>query len=39
MSERYRVAIVGCGGISTAHGLASQNRPEIDLVARLRCQI
>ena len=32
MSEKHRVAIVGCGGISRAHGNASKNRPEIDLV-------
>ena len=33
MSEKYRVAIVGCGGISRAHGSASQNLSEIDFVA------
>ena len=32
MSEKYKVAIVGCGGISRAHGSASQNLPEIDFV-------
>ena len=32
MSEKYKVAIVGCGGISRAHGNASQNLPEIDFV-------
>lgn len=32
MSQTYRVALVGCGGISRAHGAAWQNLPEIDLV-------
>ena len=32
MSQKYKVAIVGCGGISRAHGSASQNLPEIDFV-------
>ena len=32
MSERYKVAIVGCGGISRAHGNAWKDLPEIDLV-------
>ena len=32
MSEKYKVAIVGCGGISRAHGNASQHLPEIDFV-------
>ena len=32
MSEKYKVAIVGCGGISRAHGSASQNLPELTLL-------
>ena len=32
MKPTYRVAIVGCGAISRAHGNAWKNLPEIDLV-------
>ena len=32
MSNKYRVAIVGCGGISHAHGNAWRNVPEIEIV-------
>ena len=32
MAEKYRVAIVGCGGISNAHGNAWRNLPEIEIV-------
>lgn len=32
MSKKYRVAIVGCGGISNAHGNAWRNVPEIEIV-------
>lgn len=32
MSRKYRVAIVGCGGISHAHGNAWRNVPEIEIV-------
>ncbi|MCZ6680980.1 MAG: Gfo/Idh/MocA family oxidoreductase [Candidatus Poribacteria bacterium] len=32
MTQKYKVAIVGCGGISRAHGEAWKNLPEIDLV-------
>ncbi len=32
MSAKYRVAIVGCGGISHAHGRAWREVPEIDIV-------
>ena len=32
MAKKYRVAIVGCGGISHAHGNAWRNLPEIDIV-------
>ena len=32
MSKKYRVAIVGCGGISHAHGNAWRNVPEIEIV-------
>lgn len=32
VSPKYRVAIVGCGGISRAHGNAWQNVPEIEIV-------
>lgn len=31
-SPKYRVAIVGCGGISRAHGDAWRNVPEIEIV-------
>jgi len=31
-SSKYRVAIVGCGGISNAHGNAWRNLPEIEIV-------
>ena len=31
-SPKYRVAIVGCGGISNAHGNAWRNVPEIEIV-------
>ena len=31
-SPKYRVAIVGCGGISNAHGNAWRNLPEIEIV-------
>ena len=31
-SPKYRVAIVGCGGISHAHGNAWRNLPEIEIV-------
>ena len=31
-SAKYRVAIVGCGGISNAHGNAWRNLPEIEIV-------
>ena len=30
--SKYRVAIVGCGGISNAHGNAWRNLPEIEIV-------
>ena len=32
MVKKYRVAIVGCGGISHAHGNAWRNVPEIEIV-------
>lgn len=32
MATKYRVAIVGCGGISHAHGNAWRNVPEIEVV-------
>ncbi len=32
MSKKHRVAIVGCGGISNAHGNAWRNVPEIEIV-------
>lgn len=32
MSKKHRVAIVGCGGISHAHGNAWRNLPEIEIV-------
>ena len=32
MSKKYRVAIVGCGGISHAHGNAWRNLSEIEIV-------
>ena len=32
MGKKYRVAIVGCGGISHAHGNAWRNLPEIEIV-------
>ncbi len=32
MTAKYRVAIVGCGGISNAHGNAWRNIPEIEIV-------
>lgn len=32
MAKKYRVAIVGCGGISNAHGNAWRNLPEIEIV-------
>lgn len=32
MANKYRVAIVGCGGISNAHGNAWRNVPEIEIV-------
>ena len=32
VSPKYRVAIVGCGGISRAHGNAWRNVPEIEIV-------
>ena len=32
ISPKYRVAIVGCGGISNAHGNAWRNLPEIEIV-------
>ena len=32
MAKKYRVAIVGCGGISNAHGNAWRNLPEIEVV-------
>ena len=32
MANKYRVAIVGCGGISNAHGNAWRNLPEIEIV-------
>ena len=32
MPKKYRVAIVGCGGISHAHGNAWRNVPEIEIV-------
>ena len=32
MSKKYRVAIVGCGGISYAHGNAWRNVPEIEII-------
>jgi D-xylose 1-dehydrogenase (NADP+, D-xylono-1,5-lactone-forming) len=38
MNQKYRVAIVGCGGISRAHGNAWQNLPEIDLVGACDAQ-
>ena len=31
-SPKYRVAIVGCGGISQQHGNAWRNLPEIEIV-------
>jgi len=32
MAKKHRVAIVGCGGISNAHGNAWRNVPEIEIV-------
>lgn len=32
MSTKYRVAIVGCGGISHAHGRAWRDAPELEIV-------
>ena len=32
MNQKYRVALVGCGGISMAHGRAWQNLLELELV-------
>ena len=32
MTAKYQVAIVGCGGISNAHGNAWRNIPEIEIV-------
>ena len=32
MTKKHRVAIVGCGGISHAHGNAWRNLPEIEIV-------
>lgn len=32
MAKKHRVAIVGCGGISHAHGNAWRNLPEIEIV-------
>ena len=32
MAAKYRIAIVGCGGISHAHGNAWRNVPEIEIV-------
>ncbi len=32
VSSKYRIAIVGCGGISHAHGKAWRNVPEIEIV-------
>ncbi len=32
MATKYRVAIVGCGGISYAHGNAWRNVPEVEIV-------
>ena len=32
MNKKYRVAIVGCGGISQQHGNAWRNLPEIEIV-------
>ncbi len=32
MSKKYRIAIVGCGGISYAHGNAWKQVPEIEIV-------
>ena len=32
MATKYRIAIVGCGGISNAHGNAWRNVPEIEIV-------
>lgn len=32
MATKYRIAIVGCGGISHAHGNAWRNVPEIEIV-------
>jgi predicted dehydrogenase len=33
MTPRYKIAIVGCGGISRAHGNAWKDLPEVELVA------
>ncbi|SVB12553.1 uncharacterized protein METZ01_LOCUS165407, partial [marine metagenome] len=33
MSQIYRIAIVGCGGISNAHGNACLESEQLDLVA------
>ena len=32
MNKKYRIAIVGCGGISQQHGNAWRNLPEIEIV-------
>ena len=32
MAKKYRIAIVGCGGISHAHGNAWRHLPEIEIV-------
>ncbi|MCH8296173.1 Gfo/Idh/MocA family oxidoreductase [Candidatus Poribacteria bacterium] len=32
MNQKYRVALVGCGGISITHGGAWENLPELELV-------
>ncbi|MYC74904.1 Gfo/Idh/MocA family oxidoreductase [Candidatus Poribacteria bacterium] len=37
-SSKYRVAIVGCGGISNAHGNAWRNLPEIEIVGACDAQ-
>ena len=36
MATKYRVAIVGCGGISYAHGNAWRNVPEVEIVGAMR---
>ena len=38
MNKKYRVAIVGCGGISNAHGNAWRNLPEIEIVGACDAQ-